>query len=169
MVQDINNQIQDTVNEHGEQLKFNLQGDEFYVKLRVNDQILFTQNLYDKGVNNGSLGELSSVTNAGDCFGEVTLDTGDKVEITQPVLDCMELGYAITLHKAQGSQFPRVIIALQQGRIVDRAWLYTAITRAESEIHLVGSATDFKLITKSPSNSNSRNSFLCEILRDQGN
>ncbi|MCK8120930.1 AAA family ATPase [Pseudoalteromonas sp. 2CM32C] len=169
LVQDINNQIQDTVNEHGEQLKFNLQGDEFYVKLRVNDQILFTQNLYDKGVNNGSLGELSSVTNAGDCFGEVTLDTGDKVEITQPVLDCMELGYAITLHKAQGSQFPRVIIALQQGRIVDRAWLYTAITRAESEIHLVGSATDFKLITKSPSNSNSRNSFLCEILRDQGN
>ncbi|MCG9578178.1 ATP-binding domain-containing protein [Vibrio tubiashii] len=43
----------------------------------------------------------------------------------------MELGYAITLHKAQGSQFPRIIIALQNGRIVDRAWLYTAITRAE--------------------------------------
>ena len=50
----------------------------------------------------------------------------------------MELGYAITLHKAQGSQFPRVIIALQKGRIVDRAWLYTAITRAGKEIHIVG-------------------------------
>ena len=165
LVQDINNQIQDAVNEHGEQLKFNLHGDEFHVKLRINDQILFTQNLYDKGINNGSLGELTSVTSTEGSFGEVTLDTGDKVEITQQVLDGMELGYAITLHKAQGSQFPRVIIALQKGRIVDRAWLYTAITRAEKEIHIVGSSEDFKSITQSPSNSNKRNSYLYEMLR----
>ncbi|MCQ6453604.1 helicase C-terminal domain-containing protein, partial [Vibrio parahaemolyticus] len=46
----------------------------------------------------------------------------------------MELGYSITLHKAQGSQFQRIIIALQKGRIVDLDWLYTEITRAESEI-----------------------------------
>tara|TARA_R110001606_G_scaffold399238_1_gene582647 strand:- start:16564 stop:18714 length:2151 start_codon:yes stop_codon:yes gene_type:complete len=165
LVQDINNQIQDAANEHGEHLKFNLHGDEFQVKLRVNDQILFTQNLYDNGINNGSLGELTSVNTVGDSFGKVTLDTGEIVEITQQVLDCMELGYAITLHKAQGSQFPRVIIALQQGRIVDRAWLYTAITRAETEIHIVGSAEDFKLITQSPSNSNKRSSYLSEMLR----
>jgi exodeoxyribonuclease V alpha subunit len=50
----------------------------------------------------------------------------------------MQLGYAITLHKAQGSQFPRVIIALQKGKIVDRASLYTAVTRVESEHHIVG-------------------------------
>ncbi|WP_425609345.1 ATP-binding domain-containing protein [Vibrio tubiashii] len=74
---------------------------------------------------------LTNAKPSGDSYGEVTLDTGEKVEITQSVLDCMELGYAITLHKAQGSQFPRIIIALQNGRIVDRAWLYTAITRAE--------------------------------------
>lgn len=165
LVQDINNQIQDAVNGHGEQLKFNLHGDEFHVKLRINDQILFTQNLYDNGINNGSLGELTSVTSTEGSFGEVTLDTGDKVEITQQVLDGMELGYAITLHKAQGSQFPRVIIALQKGRIVDRAWLYTAITRAEKEIHIVGSSEDFKSITQSPSNSNKRNSYLYEMLR----
>jgi exodeoxyribonuclease V alpha subunit len=165
LVQDINNQIQDAVNEHGEQLKFNLHGDEFHVKLRINDQILFTQNLYDKGINNGSLGELTSVTSTEGSFGEVALDTGDKVEITQQVLDGMELGYAITLHKAQGSQFPRVIIALQKGRIVDRAWLYTAITRAENEIHIVGSSEDFQSIIQSPSNSNKRNSYLYEMLR----
>ncbi len=97
-------------------------------------------------------------------MGEVTLDTGDKVEVTQSVLDCMELGYAITLHKAQGSQFPRVIVALQAGRIVDRAWLYTAITRAEAEIHLVGTEDDFKKIIETMSNSHKRNSYLSELL-----
>lgn len=95
----------------------------------------------------------------------MTLDTGDKVEITQSILDCMWLGYAITLHKAQGSQFPRIIIALQKGKIVDRAWLYTAITRAESEIHIVGSTADFKAITERPSNVHHRNSFLVNLLK----
>ena len=76
----------------------------------------------------------------------------------------MELGYAITLHKAQGSQFPRIIIALKKGRIVDRAWLYTAITRAESEIHIIGSEYDLKNITEMPSNTHKRNSYLADLL-----
>ncbi|MFS1935423.1 ATP-binding domain-containing protein [Vibrio splendidus] len=66
--------------------------------------------------------------------------------------------------QGQGSQFPRIIIALQKGRIVDRAWLYTAITRAESEIHIVGSSDDMKRITEAPSHSNERNSYLKELL-----
>ncbi|MGV2990715.1 ATP-binding domain-containing protein [Vibrio sp. E150_011] len=93
------------------------------------------------------------------------LATGKKVEITETVLDCIQLGYAITLHKAQGSQFPRIIIALKKGRIVDRAWLYTAITRAESEIHIVGSAAEFAQITEAPSNSHRRKSCLLELLK----
>lgn len=77
----------------------------------------------------------------------------------------MELGYAITLNKAQGSQFPRIIIALHKGKIVDRAWLYTAITRAESEIHIVGAVDDFRAFTESPSHSHRRNSYLVELLK----
>ncbi|MAD73898.1 MAG: exodeoxyribonuclease V subunit alpha, partial [Rheinheimera sp.] len=53
---------------------------------------------------------------------------------------------------------------LQKGRIVDRAWLYTAITRAESEIHIVGSSDDMKQITEAPSHSHKRNSYLKELL-----
>jgi exodeoxyribonuclease V alpha subunit len=135
------------------------------VDLRLNDAILFTQNQYDKGIQNGSLGVLSSVEGSGDSFGEVTLDTGQKVEINQAVLDCMELGYAITLHKAQGSQFPRIIIALQKGRIVDRAWLYTAITRAEAEVHIVGREEDFRGITERSSNAHFRQSYLETLLK----
>lgn len=77
----------------------------------------------------------------------------------------MELGYAITLYKAQGSQFPRVIIALKNGRIVDRAWLYTAITRAEFEVHIAGTSCDFRAATKSVSNANLRNSYLSSLLK----
>lgn len=166
LVKEINKQVQESVNSDGELLQFNLNGDDFYLNMRLNDQVLFTQNLYDKSINNGTLAELTSVEPSGDSYGEVTLDTGEKVKITQDVLDCMELGYAITLHKAQGSQFPRIIIALQNGRIVDRAWLYTAITRAETEIHIVGSVEDFRAITEAPSNSYKRNSYLRELLSE---
>lgn len=165
LVAEINKLTQKAVNHSGSRLEFEMNGEKLFQNLRHNDTILFTQNHYDKGIQNGSLGTLTSVEASGDTYGEVTLDTGDKIEVTQAVLDCMELGYAITLHKAQGSQFPRIIIALQKGRIVDRAWLYTAITRAESEIHIVGSEDDFKAITEAPSHSHRRNSYLVELLK----
>ena len=164
LVADINKLTQEAVNPNGNRLEFEMHGEKFFQNLRLNDAILFTQNHYDKGIQNGSLGMLTSVESSGESYGEVTLDTGDKVEITQSVLDCMELGYAITLHKAQGSQFPRIIIALQKGKIVDRAWLYTAITRAEAEIHIVGSSDELRVITETASNSHKRNSYLIELL-----
>ena len=166
LVLEINKLTQQAVNPDSTSLEFEINGDKFFLPLRLNDAVLFTQNHYDKGIQNGSLGTLTSTKPSGDSYGEVTLDTGEKVEIIQSVLDCMELGYAITLHKAQGSQFPRIIIALQNGRIVDRAWLYTAITRAESEIHIVGCSDDMKRITEAPSHSHVRNSYLKELLSD---
>ncbi|SEL28921.1 DNA helicase/exodeoxyribonuclease V, alpha subunit [Colwellia chukchiensis] len=165
LVAAINKLTQEAVNPNGCRLEFEMHGERFFQNLRLNDAILFTQNHYDKGIQNGSLGTLTSVESSSESYGEVTLDTGDKVEVTKPVLDCMELGYAVTLHKAQGSQFPRIIIALKKGKIVDRAWLYTAITRAEAEIHIVGSSDDLRIITEAQSNSHKRNSYLVELLR----
>ncbi len=168
LVSDINKRVQQAVNPTGDALEFTINGDNFYLPLRENDAVLFTQNLYAHGIQNGTLGTLTSAKSTDSSYGEVTLDTGEKVAINQSVLDCMELGYAITLHKAQGSQFPRVIIALQKGKVVDRAWLYTAITRAEHEIHIVGSAEQMKQITEAPSHANNRNSYLKEMLRITG-
>ncbi|WP_039925127.1 AAA family ATPase [Alishewanella aestuarii] len=167
LVAEINKLTQEVLNSGGSRLEFEINGEKFYQNLRLNDSILFTKNHYDKGIQNGSLGVLTSVESSGEVYGEVTLDTGDKIEVTQPVLDCMELGYAITLHKAQGSQFPRIIVALQKSTIVDRAWLYTALTRAESEIHIVGTEIDFRAITQAPSHSNRRNSYLVELLKEK--
>lgn len=165
LVEDINKLTQEAVNSNGKLLEFTMYGEQYFQNLRLNDQILFTQNHYDKGIQNGSLGTLTSVNFSGEIYGEVTLDTGEVIEVNQSVLDCMELGYAITLHKAQGSQFPRIIIALQKGKIVDRAWLYTAITRSESEVHIVCNKDDFKEVLLKASHASIRKSFLKELLR----
>jgi len=45
------------------------------------------------------------------------------------------------------------------------SWLYTAITRAENEIHIVGSAEDLRVITEARSSSQLRNSYLVEMLK----
>ena len=166
MVAEINKLTQNATNPDGQRLEFDMYGDRHHMDLRLDDAILFTQNNYDKGIQNGSLGTLAEINFTTDSYGVVELDTGDRIEITKAVLECMQLGYCITLHKAQGSQFPRIIIALQKGNIVDRAWLYTAITRAEHEIHIVGSLSDFVTITAEISNANRRNSYLVELLKN---
>lgn len=160
----INQLIQSAVNADSRRLEFELYGERYYQNLSLGDVVLFTQNHYKKGIQNGSLGKLTSIQTSGDKLGEVTLDSGDIVGINQSLLDCMELGYAITLHKAQGSQFRRVIIALNKSKIVDRSWLYTAITRAETEVHIVGEEADFKAVIKAPSYSHRRNSYLSTLL-----
>lgn len=166
MGQNINKRIQAKLNPRGQAIEFvfdkerQLRGD-----LRKGDRILFTKNHYEKGVQNGSLGTICLVTQNSEELGLVRLDSGLDITLDQDLLNDIELGYCITLHKAQGSQFPRVIVAFNKGRIVDRAWLYTAITRAETEVHIVGSSLDFSEITKSTRQSDSRNSHLKELLR----
>lgn len=169
MIADLNHHCQKQVNPAGKRLQFNLYGDDYFLDLREGDPILFTKNNYNIGIQNGSLGVLTSVEGRVDeeesSYGTVTLDTGETIAITEDVLDCMELGYAITLHKAQGSQFPRIIVALQKGRITDRAWLYTAITRAQAEVHIVGASSEFIAMTRAVSHAHRRNSYLINLLK----
>ncbi|MCL1079277.1 hypothetical protein D5R81_14820 [Parashewanella spongiae] len=69
---------------------------------------------------NGSLGKLISVEQNELSFGVVKLDdTQEEIAITKLLLDSLEAGYCITLHKAQGSQFKRVIVALGKTKMID--------------------------------------------------
>lgn len=60
-----------------------------------------------------------------------------------------DYGYALTVHKAQGSQAPRVIVVEERSKHMDdeewRRWLYTAVTRAEQELYIFGVDTDSNL------------------------
>lgn len=165
LVSEINKLTQDLVNPDGERLEFNMDGERQFVNYKLNDVIMFTQNHYDKDIRNGSLGTLSSVESDDNYFGEITLDTAKVLKVDQTILDCIQLGYAITLHKAQGSQFKRIIVAIPKSNIIDRAWIYTAITRAETEIHIVGDAEKLKSFIETPSKSHLRNSYLSNLLR----
>ncbi|WP_150912537.1 AAA family ATPase [Marinobacter halotolerans] len=164
LVGEANELIQDNVNGDSPLMNFNLEGEDYFLKLRLHDQILFTQNHPNSGVQNGSLGKLISVDQDEDIVGVVKLDTGATVDIAGDLLDAIELGYAMTLHKAQGSQFSRVIVLLKEVKILDRSWLYTALTRAETEVHIIGTSELFKKVTEAPPKAFRRKTMLTRLI-----
>jgi len=164
LVDAANHAIQGRLNGGAPRLNFNLDGDNFFLDLRLGDQVLFTQNYYSVGVQNGSLGRLTSIDQNEDVVGLVRLDTGETVEVKGDLLDAMDLGYALTLHKAQGSQFPKVIVLLKEGRVVDRSWIYTAITRAEAEVHIIGSSEIFQMLVEATPKAFRRKTLLTNLI-----
>ena len=79
-------------------------------------------------------------------------------------MDSLELGYCITLHKAQGSQLKRVVVAINSSRMIDRAWIYTAITRSEVELHLVGQKQIIEKAIIKISSQYLRKTYLTELI-----
>lgn len=120
------------------------------VGLHLGDPVLCTRNLWDRGLQNGSLGVVVQVEDepqaltdedgnqTGLALAWVDWDDGVRRPIVEEMLDDLELGYAITVHKAQGSQWPRVIVPLTGHRLLDRTLVYTAVTRAQRQVLLVG-------------------------------
>ncbi|WP_310566627.1 AAA family ATPase [Hydrogenophaga sp.] len=114
--------------------------------LNLGDMVLCTRNLWDKGLQNGSLGRVVEVVpmpsreaaTTDDALAWVEWDDGIRRAVTVDMLDDLELGYSVTVHKAQGSQWRRVIIPVTDSRLLDRTLLYTAITRAQLQVILVG-------------------------------
>jgi exodeoxyribonuclease V alpha subunit len=115
----------------------NAKGNKFY----LNDPILINKNDYGIGIRNGDLGFIETIydeathNGEGICYGVLNLD-GRKIDITDEVLDKIDLGYAITIHKSQGSQWENVILILdeQARRMLDKTLLYTGVTRAEKKL-----------------------------------
>jgi len=134
----LNMHCQQAINPDAENLTFELFGEQASLPIKLNDPVIFTKNNIDAGIQNGSLGTLVSLANE-QHFGEVKFDDSDEVvQLTQTLLESIKPAYAMSLHKAQGSQFKRVIVPINSSTMIDRNWLYTSITRAEEEVHLVG-------------------------------
>ena len=83
------------------------------------------------------------------------------------LLDELELAYAITIHKAQGSEYPAVIIPLLQGprQLYYRNLLYTAVTRARKCVTVIGSESVFQEMIQN-TNQQKRNTSLAERIRE---
>ena len=62
----------------------------------------------------------------------------------------VELAYAISVHKAQGSQFKRVAIVIAKSRLLDHALVYTALTRGVEQVTFIGDRTGFEAAIVNP-------------------
>ena len=115
---------------------------------RQGDRVMQVRNNYDviwkdglttgMGVFNGDIGRIVEVDNRSEL---ITVDfEGRLVEYTPDMLGELEPAYAITVHKAQGSEYRAVILSVSDGApvLLTRGVLYTAITRARELLILVG-------------------------------
>ena len=128
---------------------------------REGDKVMQTRNNYqlewevrskygiaiDKGMGvfNGDMGIIRSIHTFAETM-TVEFDEGRMVEYSFKQLDELELAYAITIHKAQGSEYPAVVIPLLGGPrlLMNRNLLYTAVTRARRCVTLVGNDGIFR-------------------------
>ena len=99
----------------------------------VGEPVMFLKNDYRKDLRNGSLGTVVSLEAGVECDFD-----GRRHAFAGHDLVDLQLAYAMTVHKSQGSQFRRVIVPIQRSRILDRTLVYTAITRATEQVVLVG-------------------------------
>lgn len=102
------------------------------------DPVVWLRNDYARGLFNGMLGAVTRVDPESRSL-SVAFEGEDEVrEFSEMDFVDLALAYAISAHRAQGSQAPAVIIPLYRSRVLDPSWLYTAVTRAERQVVLVG-------------------------------
>lgn len=96
------------------------------------------------GIFNGDTGIIKEINEFSEIL-TVEFDEGRFVEYSYKQLEELELAYAITIHKSQGSEYPAVILPLLTGpqMLMNRNLLYTAVTRAKKCVCLVGSKETF--------------------------
>ncbi len=106
---------------------------------RLHDKVMQIKNDYDKDVFNGDIGVIISVNTEDRCL--IVDYDGKAVEYDITELDELVLAYATTVHKAQGSEYPIVILPLLMTHYVmlQRNLIYTGITRAKKVLILIGS------------------------------
>jgi len=107
------------------------------VRLRAGDRVIQTRNDYDLGVFNGEVGDITEVGGKG-----LVVQYPDRppVEYSTEKAGALQLAYALTVHKSQGSEWPWVVVVCHSTHthMLTRQLLYTAITRSRKGVILVG-------------------------------
>ncbi len=105
---------------------------------RVGDRVLQTVNNYDKSVYNGDIGRIKAIHSDRRVL-HIQFDH-EEVIYDFNESDELELAYALTIHKSQGSEYPAVVIVMHSSHYImlQRNLLYTALTRAELMVCIVG-------------------------------
>lgn len=120
------------------------------IPMFVGDKVIVTTNMYDLNLFNGESGKIIEISN----YGEITIDFGDKEQVVPPSLmvqnrygktvevdprRSLDLGYVITTHKSQGSEYREVIYMLNKstGFMQNRKNFYTACSRGREHVTII--------------------------------
>ena len=132
---------------------------------RLGDKVMQIKN---KGeINNGDIGYITEITRGEDQIIRVSFG-GDRSAVYEPQeLDLLELAYACSIHKAQGAEYPTVIISLQTQHFImlKRPLIYTAITRAKQRVIIVGERKAIH-IAVSKTDAERRGTMLAERIKE---
>ena len=137
--------------------------------LRLGDKVMQIRNNYEKDVYNGDIGQIVNIKEK-----DVTVWYPDRQEdeyvcYSESEYDELQLAYAMSVHKSQGSEYSQIVLALMPGHYImlQRNLLYTAVTRAREKVLLVG--TKAALYTAvSNDRTKRRYSLLKERLQENG-
>ena len=133
---------------------------------RVGDKVLQLMNMPDDNVYNGDIGIIIKIDTIKK---EVTIDyDGNIVTFTKATFGNFTLGYVISIHKSQGSEFKTVLIPIlkEYGRMLYRKLVYTGITRSKQRLILIGEAEAFQKGVLN-NNNNERKTDLCEKIKQR--
>ena len=132
---------------------------------RIGDRVIQMRNNYDLEVFNGDIGTIM------DASKESLVIDFDGATVSYPIktIDDLEMAYALTIHKSQGSEFPCVIIPVHTTNFImlKRNLIYTGITRGRQMVILVGTQKAINIATRTIDTKN-RNTALKEKLRSSG-
>ena len=135
------------------------------LRFQPNDKVMQIQNNYDKDIFNGDIGFVKMYNPRARTL---SVQFADKIVQYDPA-ELRELihAYAVTVHKSQGCQFPAVVLALHNIHkpLLQRNLLYTAVTRAEKLLVIVGSKQAAREAVQN-ADVEKRNTYLCERLTD---
>ncbi len=115
---------------------------------RVRDKVMQIKNNYDKGVFNGDIGRITGIDHEAQ---EMTISfDGREVDYDFADLDEVVLAYAVSVHKAQGSQYPAVVIPVHTQHYMLLQWnlIYTGITRGRKLVVMVGTLKALAIAVK---------------------
>jgi exodeoxyribonuclease V alpha subunit len=137
---------------------------------RLGDKVMQIRNNYDKDVYNGDIGRIMAISQ--DQTVQVWYperQDGQYVAYAQGELADLQLAYAMSVHKSQGSEYPMVILALVPGHYImlQRNLLYTAVTRAKQKVLLVGTKAALQTAVMND-RTRKRYSLLAERLQEDG-
>lgn len=172
-VANINEKIQEAINKENESLKVNNR------LFKLKDKVMQVRNNYDlkainhgddfdEGVYNGDIGFVEKIDTIDESL-DVRFDDGRLIRYKKEDIKDLDLSYAITIHKSQGSEFPCLIIPMMQvaPMLLTRNLLYTGVTRARKIVILLGKKNILKTMVDN-NRSNRRFTNLSYWIREMG-